>query len=522
MPAIPMSSTLSFDEDRWVIQIRRSLEEEDIEDEEEEDNEVAVSIFDVPKTLMANKPEAYVPQQVAIGPYHHWRPELYDMEQYKLSAAKKVQRRFSLKFHHLIDHLLMLEPRIRRCYHRYLDFNGETLCWGVAVDACFLLEFLRIFGLREDKEVAGSVCSRMSHLIDDAGTKSAHNAILRDVMMLENQIPLFLLRTIMKFQKSSSSSQKHSDHLLRSMLVGFCKAISPFKIAGDLESINVTRHAHLLELVFFVIMPKSDETTEIEEAEEEEEDSSTEAKETSHGIITLSATGESPIKKLLNKIWNPICRAVHLMKNLIFSKPVKFALRNLWRIISLLPVVSLVKQPVEYLCFSVGDENRVDKEESSNDNRPPLIEEITIPSVTELAFAGVKFAPTNGDLSTISFSKKTATLYLPTITLDVNAEVVLRNMVAYEASAASGPLVLTRYTELMNGIIDTGEDAKLLRERGVLINRLQTDEEVGDMWNGMTKSVRLTKVPFLDKVIEDVNRLPALCITAEESGARRR
>ncbi|KAG9456200.1 hypothetical protein H6P81_000708 [Aristolochia fimbriata] len=70
-------------------------------------------------------------------------------------------------------------------------------------------------------------------------------------------------------------------------------------------------------------------------------------------------------------------------------------------------------------------------------------------------------------------------------------------MVAYEASAASGPLVLTRYTELMNGIIDTAEDAKLLRERGVLINRLQTDEEVGDMWNGMTKSVRLTKVPFL-------------------------
>ncbi|KAG9453707.1 hypothetical protein H6P81_006611 [Aristolochia fimbriata] len=249
MPTIPTSSTQSFDEDRWVIQIRRSLEKEDIEDDDEEDNEVAVSIFDVPKTLMANKPEAYVPQQVVIGPYHHWRPELYDMEQYKLSAAKKVQRRLSLKFHHLIDHLLMLEPTIRRCYHRYLDFNGETLCWGMTVDACFLLEFLRIFGFSEDKAVAGS--------------------------------------------QSSSSSQKQSDHLLRSMLVGFCKAISPFKIAGDLESINVTRHAHLLELVFFVIMPKSNETTEIEEAEEEQ-DSSTEAKETSHGIITLSETGETP------------------------------------------------------------------------------------------------------------------------------------------------------------------------------------------------------------------------------------
>ncbi|KAK9923035.1 hypothetical protein M0R45_031470 [Rubus argutus] len=49
--------------------------------------------------------------------------------------------------------------------------------------------------------------------------------------------------------------------------------------------------------------------------------------------------------------------------------------------------------------------------------------------------------------------------------LDGNTEVVLRNLVAYEASTVSGPLVLARYTELMNGIIDTKEDVKLLREK---------------------------------------------------------
>jgi hypothetical protein len=88
----------------------------------------------------------------------------------------------------------------------------------------------------------------------------------------------------------------------------------------------------------------------------------------------------------------------------------------------------------------------------------------------------------------------------------VNTEVVLRNLVAYEASNASGPLVFTRYTELMNGIIDTEEDVKLLREKGIILNRLKSDEEVANLWNGMSKSIRLTKVPFLDKVIEDVNK----------------
>lgn len=58
----------------------------------------------------------------------------------------------------------------------------------------------------------------------------------------------------------------------------------------------------------------------------------------------------------------------------------------------------------------------------------------------------------------------------------------------------------------MNEIIDTEEDAKLLRNMGIVMNCLKTDREVADLWNGMSKSVRLTKAPFLDKVIEDVNR----------------
>ncbi|GAY66945.1 hypothetical protein CUMW_252840 [Citrus unshiu] len=93
-------------------------------------------------------------------------------------------------------------------------------------------------------------------------------------------------------------------------------------------------------------------------------------------------------------------------------------------------------------------------------NNPLFVEKMTIPSVTEPAKSNVRFLPTVGDISTVSFDAKKAILHLPTISLDVNTEVVLKNVVAYEASSASGPLALTtRYTELMNGIIDTQEDA---------------------------------------------------------------
>ena len=90
--------------------------------------------------------------------------------------------------------------------------------------------------------------------------------------------------------------------------------------------------------------------------------------------------------------------------------------------------------------------------------------------------------------------------------LDDNSDVVLRNLVAYEASIAPETMIFTRYIELMNGLVDTPEDVKRLREAGVILNRLKSDEEVANIWNGMTLSVKMTKVPVLDKAIEGVNK----------------
>ncbi|WKA00916.1 hypothetical protein VitviT2T_019232 [Vitis vinifera] len=491
------NSNSSFDELEWVIQIRRTL------DEELEDNsEVPVCIFNVPKTLMATKPDCYVPQEVALGPYHRWRPELYEMERYKLAAAKRIQKNLqSLKFHSLVDQLTKHEPRIRACYHKFLEFNGETLAWMMAIDASFLLEFLQVYAMKEGRMLT-RVSSRMSHLVDYAGTKSAHNAILRDMVMLENQIPLLVLRQVLEFQFSSLDQ---ADDMLCSMLTGFGEDLCPFGMMENLPKIQVEKYAHLLDFLYHLIVPRSKEPSEIIEVENENE--SKEGKEESFG-------DSSYVQQLFEEIWKLLSKMnrgpVRILKRIIFSKPVKVILKLPWTIVSNLPGFAILKQPVEYFFFSQDKEENKPENGNSKSNssivKPPLIEEITIPSVSELSKSGVRFLPTNGGISSITFDAKMVTLYLPTVSLDVNTEVTLRNLVAYESSNASGPLVITRYTELMNGIIDTKEDAKFLRERGIVLNRLKSDEEVANLWNGMSRSIRLTKVPFLDKVIEDVNK----------------
>lgn len=138
-----MNSNSGFDEHRWIIHIRRVLDED-----LQEDTNIPVSIFNVPKTLIANIADAYIPQQFALGPHHYWRPELFEMERYKLAAAKRTQKSLqSVKFQHPVDQLTKLEPNIRACYHKYLDFSGETLAWMMVVDVSFL-QFLHIYAVK--------------------------------------------------------------------------------------------------------------------------------------------------------------------------------------------------------------------------------------------------------------------------------------------------------------------------------------------------------------------------------------
>ena len=173
-------------------------------------------------------------------------------------------------------------------------------------------------------------------------------------------------------------------------------------------------------------------------------------------------------------------------------------LKNKSDIINLISSVEAVAEDAQSVSNEMKDES-------------PKVEEIEIPSMTQLLKIGVKFLPSKGGLGTINFDNSSGTFCLLAIHLDGNSEVVLRKLVTYEACIAPDVMVFTRYTELMNEIIDTEEDVKILREAGIILNRLKSDEEVAMLWNGMTNFVRVTKVPILDKAIKAANAYYSGC-----------
>lgn len=88
-----------------------------------------------------------------------------------------------------------------------------------------------------------------------------------------------------------------------------------------------------------------------------------------------------------------------------------------WDVITRLPGFSILKQRMECLFYSESEQGiETENKVSGSENiitKPPLVEEITIPSVTKLCKAGVRFLLAEGDITTIGFDKKTVNI-IPT------------------------------------------------------------------------------------------------------------
>ncbi|KAL6659359.1 hypothetical protein ACP70R_003399 [Stipagrostis hirtigluma subsp. patula] len=476
------SAGVGFDEERWLRRVRQSLEREAAEA-----LGAAAKVFDVPRVLRATKPEAYLPQHFALGPYHHCRAELRDMERYKLAAAKRAEKLFAdgKKFDHLVQRLLQLQDKIRAPYHRFLELSDQTLAWMMAIDTCFLLDFLESYHRDEVTDMVSSATNWI-------------NATVRDAMMLENQLPLFLFAQALQLRHATEQAAADALH---GLFARFIREVSPIKTSAELVVGDIAKHAHMLELLYHFLVPAA----AVFDVEDREPPPMVPEEFTVDMLDPQQLPDYDKVKQACVQVSSLDVAPVRFIRKNLIARPMSMASSLPGKIMRKVPLLSAVAPLVTKLMASTDVEARLKGVNLGTIINSPLAQEIMIPSVAQLARWGVRFAPAPEGIAGISFDAATATLSLPVITLDGNTEVVLRNLVAYEAVAVRGPLVLARYTELMNGIIDTAKDIKILQQSGVVVNQMKSDKEAADLWNGMCRATRLSKVPRLDGVIREVN-----------------
>ncbi|XP_030536552.1 putative UPF0481 protein At3g02645 [Rhodamnia argentea] len=437
-----------------------------------------VCVFQVPKSLSSTKPEAYTPQLIGLGPYHHLQPHLVEMERVKLDAVKKLRKNLTLD--DFTDKLSRFHPYVCSCYHKIVELDDKVLPWIMTVDSLFLFDLLRQCGINKKvlEETLKEWPDDMPGLANRVGKKLAEDAILRDVMMLENQIPIFFVKEVLMVGcplLEPTKRENFVERLFPLMLEGFCLALSPLKARIEYPDGKALKRAHLLDLLYSMVV-RRDEEFEIRIQIEEEDH-----KKHSHCRRLSPRDRGEAVKMALAayKLWQHLEDAYPKLK---------------------------------------------DAFKSFRDKEAPAEEKALTPTASSLAKAGVEFSPTD-HIEDISFKKKgpekslqtkrfqkgfllpkqTPLLELPAITLGVNSEVVIRNLVAYEAMAISGPLVFARFLELMDGLIDTPDDVRLLKKNGIIESNLK-DDEVARLFNGMSHSIEVKGDTDLDKTIKEVNK----------------
>ena len=115
---------------------------------------------------------------------------------FKLAIACRFHKRMNEieKFQLVVvDEFKKYDWEIRSCYHKFIHDKEQTFAWIMALDAVFLLDCLQFY-VRHGDETSHADVKLLARILDSTGNSAANNPIFRDLMMLENQLPLFLLK----------------------------------------------------------------------------------------------------------------------------------------------------------------------------------------------------------------------------------------------------------------------------------------------------------------------------------------
>ncbi|OIV92863.1 hypothetical protein TanjilG_00997 [Lupinus angustifolius] len=180
-------------ESEWLISITEKL------DQACEDDVITswdkLSIFKIPHYLRDNcgDDKAYVPQVVSLGPYHHGKRRLRQMERHKWRSLNHVLGRTNHDIRLYLDSMRKIEEMVRSCYEGTISLSSNEIVEMLVLDGCFVLELFR--GATEGFTQLGY--SRNDPVFAMRGLM---HSIQRDMIMLENQLPLFVLDRLLGIQ----------------------------------------------------------------------------------------------------------------------------------------------------------------------------------------------------------------------------------------------------------------------------------------------------------------------------------
>ncbi|KAL6003618.1 hypothetical protein ACLOJK_023851 [Asimina triloba] len=502
----------------WVLEMESKVENDEKLRETERGAWKKHSIYKLPKGFLwdERRVQAYKPQVVSLGPYHHGEEQVLAMEEHKLRALRRLlvrskksvkEYREALKqgvvLQQLMDSYKDLDKAWREHEERFLKL--------MILDGCFMMEVMEVLRSmsQQQEQGAGYEYDANDPIFSYQGLLSNLPRIKRDMLMLENQIPLLVLHRLYAVQKGLIHEQDKQKQLnlnleVNNMVLQFFeqektqtmpslkhrllkRAQQSFARRGSKQTSAVgtnistststsstTPQSSTTMTTTTTTTPTSTTTKQYPASA-----STTPQSSTTTTTMTTTTTKQYPVSQT-NNTYHPAAASTDD--------------HDVWD----LHVLNVVRKSM--IKDMRGERGRLGGGSNSYD---------VIWPATQLEEAGIQFRKSDGtSLEDIAFQKGLlrATLSLPQLLVDDATESKFLNLMAFEHLHPGSGKEVSSYVCFMDNIIDSDKDVSLLCKNDIIKNFVGTDQAVADLFNGISHDVSIDLASNLGTVHRNVTR----------------
>ncbi|KAJ0807106.1 hypothetical protein HanOQP8_Chr00c103g0755361 [Helianthus annuus] len=198
----------------------------------------------VPSSLVEASPTSFNPCAVSIGPLHKTDENLQASERWKTGYMISLMSRIPAPKEEILESCVRkvyaLLDQIMACYVSIKGFSIPTIVEMMVVDSCFILEFLLKYW--------------ESYKKPNLGRSPLVRTIVHDLLLLENQLPLFVLDemfrcTILAIDPKAS---------LVELLLPIFSCNNLFQADINIDNVSINGIPHILGLLHHCYRPRVD------------------------------------------------------------------------------------------------------------------------------------------------------------------------------------------------------------------------------------------------------------------------
>jgi Plant protein of unknown function len=367
------------------------------------------TVFRIPSYIREENKNFYEPRIISIGPYHRDCEHLKCMEEKKLLYLEKLlSDNTHVPLNKYIEVLRELEPAARKCYYEKIDMDSDQFVEMMLFDACFIIQLVVNCTVPDEADVLYEIGWNVTH-------------IKSDILMLENQIPFFVLQRVFHLYSSIDDTYGSS---------------SPSNFSTTSEDSEISKALLSQHLIEFLQL--GNETLPLPE-------------------------GDQNFDHLLDFYYRSYMSAQKL--------PVKLTKKlNLPELLRPRKVLPLISRKIKRITMR--------RRLQQIPKRKPRM----LPCATELKEAGITFKKAESkSIYSVNFSN--GVLKIPYISIQETTKPLLMNLIAFEQCSGQKERPLTSYAVFLDCIVNTSRDVLILQQHGIIENILADEKAVAEFLN---------------------------------------